>query len=110
MAVTLRDIAASANLSQPTVSRVLNNTHKQVGISDESAEKIRAIAKQLGYRPNMAARSIANGVFRNVVLIQGTREKTSDLPGHLQGAIHDVLAKSEYHLTLSRLSDSQLTD
>ncbi len=53
--VTIYDIAKQANVSAMTVSRVINNTGK---ISEKTREKVRAVMKELGYVPNMTARSL----------------------------------------------------
>ena len=55
--VTLKDIAARAGVSMMTVSRSLNG--RQDKVSSETAERIRAIAKEMGYVPNSSARSLA---------------------------------------------------
>jgi DNA-binding LacI/PurR family transcriptional regulator len=57
-AVTMRDVAQKANVSQSTVSRILGSTPSSVPISDETREKVMAIVKELGYQPNQYARSL----------------------------------------------------
>jgi DNA-binding LacI/PurR family transcriptional regulator len=57
--VTMRDVAQLAEVSQSTVSRVLSNSGPSgIPISDETAQRIREAVKQLGYYPNLAARSL----------------------------------------------------
>lgn len=56
--VTMRDIARATNLSQSTVSRVLNDTPTLVPIADETRERVIAMATALGYRPNPMARAL----------------------------------------------------
>ncbi len=53
--VTLEDVARAANVSSQTVSRVVNN-HPHV--SDTTRRRVQEIVRQLGYRPNRAARSL----------------------------------------------------
>ena len=53
--VTIKDIAKEAGVSAMAVSRVLSN---KGGISQETSERILAIAKKLNYRPNSIARSL----------------------------------------------------
>lgn len=53
--VTLKQIASQAGVSYQTVSKVLN---RQVRISKEKEEKIHNAARELGYRPNLIARSL----------------------------------------------------
>lgn len=50
-----------AGVVPSTVSLVLNGKSKQMRISDELAEKIKAIAKQTGYIPNQTAVSLRTG-------------------------------------------------
>jgi DNA-binding LacI/PurR family transcriptional regulator len=57
--VTMRDVAELAAVSQSTVSRVLSNTGSGgIPISEETAQRIHDAVKQLGYHPNLAARSL----------------------------------------------------
>jgi DNA-binding LacI/PurR family transcriptional regulator len=56
--VRMRDIAAVANVSQSTVSRVLNDAPTRVPIAAETRERVNQAAKQLGYRPNPLARGL----------------------------------------------------
>jgi DNA-binding LacI/PurR family transcriptional regulator len=52
---TIADIARSAGVSKSAVSYALNG---QQGISTATAERILAVANELGWRPNRAARSL----------------------------------------------------
>jgi LacI family transcriptional regulator len=52
---TLRDVANLAGVSIKTVSRVVNN---QGEISDATRQRVQAAIEQLGYRPNILARSL----------------------------------------------------
>jgi DNA-binding LacI/PurR family transcriptional regulator len=54
----MRDVATLAGVSQPTVSRVLNQKYTTIPISDETRMKVIAAIDALGYRPNMHARSL----------------------------------------------------
>jgi LacI family transcriptional regulator len=54
---TMKEIANKAGVSISTVSLVLNN-HDEGRVKAEIAENIRAIAEELGYRPNPLARSL----------------------------------------------------
>jgi LacI family transcriptional regulator len=56
--VTLRDVARESGFSPATVSIVLNNAPLARYIPAATKEKIRRAAKQLGYRPNLFARSL----------------------------------------------------
>ena len=53
---TIKEIAELAGVSRGTVDRVLNN---RGFVSKETAEKIRTIIRQLGYKPNRAGIALA---------------------------------------------------
>jgi LacI family transcriptional regulator len=55
---TMHDVAKLAGVSQPTVSRVLNETKTTIPVSEMTRKKVFAAVKALGYRPNMTARSL----------------------------------------------------
>lgn len=58
--MSLKQIAALTHTSVSTVSRVLNNTSPSCA-SKELQDKIWAAAKEIGYRPNQAARALKKG-------------------------------------------------
>lgn len=66
--VTTRDIARSLGISKATVGFVLNNTPGQT-ISEPTRQRVLAEAKRLGYRPHTAARALASGQSRIVLLV-----------------------------------------
>ncbi len=57
MHVTLKDVAQRAGVSPKTVSRVVNN---QGEISAETRVRVQSAIHELGYRPNILARSLVN--------------------------------------------------
>ncbi|KAF5029328.1 MAG: LacI family DNA-binding transcriptional regulator [Sphaerochaeta sp.] len=56
MAVTIRDIAKKAGVSRGTVDRVL---HNRKGVNEEVASRVRTIANELGFIPNLAGKALA---------------------------------------------------
>ncbi len=56
--VTMSDVAAAAGVAQSTVSRILNDTPAPISVSDETRERVRRIARELGYRPHPIARAL----------------------------------------------------
>jgi LacI family transcriptional regulator len=58
MMVTIRDVAGESGFSITTVSMVLNNGPAATRISGRTRTHIWKVAKRLGYRPNLFARSL----------------------------------------------------
>lgn len=58
MAVTLRDVAQRAGVSIKTVSNVV---HKRQYVKDSTRDIVQAAIDELGYRPNLSARSLRSG-------------------------------------------------
>ncbi len=58
-AVTLRDVALRAGVSAKTVSNVVHNVDSRV--SADTARRVRRVIAELGYRPNLSARSLRTG-------------------------------------------------
>jgi DNA-binding LacI/PurR family transcriptional regulator len=56
--VTLADVASNVGVSAKTVSNVVNQTG---WVSDEVRDRIQQAIRELGYRPNMAARQLRGG-------------------------------------------------
>jgi DNA-binding LacI/PurR family transcriptional regulator len=66
--VTAADVARSLGISRATVGFVLNDTPGQ-SISAPTRERVIAEAKRLGYRPHAAARALASGHSRIILLV-----------------------------------------
>jgi DNA-binding LacI/PurR family transcriptional regulator len=64
--VSLKDIAAACNVSTATVSKALNDLPD---ISQERKEYIRAKAKEMGYLPNLAARTLKTNHSYNIGIL-----------------------------------------
>lgn len=65
----MRDVARLAGVSQPTVSRVLNDSSTSVPISEETRQKVLEAVNALGYRPNMTARSLRTQQTKMIALL-----------------------------------------
>ncbi|MFI7292439.1 LacI family DNA-binding transcriptional regulator [Streptomyces sp. NPDC050121] len=65
---TSRDVAQAAGVSQAAVSLVLGDKWRG-RVSETTAERVRHAARELGYRPNLAARNLRLGHTRTVLLV-----------------------------------------
>ncbi|MFI9581795.1 LacI family DNA-binding transcriptional regulator [Streptomyces sp. NPDC052236] len=65
---TSRDVGRLAGVSQATVSLVLGDKWRG-RVSPRTAELVRDAARELGYRPNLAARSLRLGRTRTALLV-----------------------------------------
>ena len=66
MATTIYDIAQVTGMSHGTVSRALNDN---VRISQKTKQKVMTAARELGYRPTHAARSLKTGKTNTLGLV-----------------------------------------
>ncbi|WP_078606980.1 LacI family DNA-binding transcriptional regulator [Streptomyces flavidovirens] len=62
----MADVAQLAGVSSQTVSRVSNG---YAGVTEETRQQVLAAMKELGYRPNSAARALKRGEFRTIGVI-----------------------------------------
>jgi DNA-binding LacI/PurR family transcriptional regulator len=107
---TLLDIAERAGVSKDTAARVLRGEHKGVRAdAAHRARRVRRIAREMGYRPNAAARAVARGRFGGISLLK-SQGGHSPIPPDLIKGIQNALAPLDWHLTLDRLPESRATD
>ncbi|HST64734.1 MAG TPA: LacI family DNA-binding transcriptional regulator [Mycobacteriales bacterium] len=69
--MTLREVAQRAGVSPTTASFVLAG-RDDMRISAEARERVRQAASDLGYRPNLTARSLRTKVTRTIALVSDT--------------------------------------
>lgn len=55
MRTTIKEIASTLGVSPSTVSRALNN---MPGVTEEMRKKVRRLAREMGYKPSVAARNL----------------------------------------------------
>jgi len=67
--LSIKDIAKKANVSITTVSFILNGKAEKMRISQEMIIKVEKIIKELGFRPNLVARSLRTGNTKTIGLI-----------------------------------------
>ena len=63
---SMADVARLAGVSGQTVSRVANDRHN---VDAATRDRVLAAMRQVGYRPNSAARALRNGQFRSIGVI-----------------------------------------
>jgi LacI family transcriptional regulator len=66
VAPTIRDVARAVGVSQSTVSRALSMPEL---VNPATGVRVEAAARELGYRPNRAARELSTGRTGNIGLI-----------------------------------------
>ncbi|MFD1939020.1 MULTISPECIES: LacI family DNA-binding transcriptional regulator [Nonomuraea] len=66
MTVTIRDVARASGVHVSTVSRTFSAPHL---VNAETRTRVLAVADDLGYRPNRAARALTTGKTHNLGLI-----------------------------------------
>ena len=106
MKPSLKQIAAQAGFSFQAVSQALNGTGALKGAT---RSHILEVARRMGYRPNGFARAIRTGRFGNVGLLLSTVKLFSYLDDEFLDGVHDALSERNYHLTVSKLPDAELT-
>ena len=104
MAVTIRDVAREAGVSQATAARALAGYGY---VSGRARERVQAAAERLGYRPHHVARALASGSTMTVGLVVGDIENPF-FAGAARG-LADVLAEQDYTLLLAN-SDEDLEE
>jgi len=103
--VTSHDVARAAGVSRTTVSIVLNRSTSAV-IGDDTRKRVEAVAADLGYRPNSAARMLKSGVTETVGLVV-TESRSLSVDGYIPllfNGVGSVLRRKGYHLLLETLS------
>lgn len=67
--VTMRDVAKLANVSQSTVSRVLNRSTSTIPIGESTRVKVLDAVRKLGYYPNLHAGSLRGQKTRLIAMM-----------------------------------------
>lgn len=96
MSVTIKDIAKQAGVSYSTVSKALRNSPL---VKEDTKKKILSIAKELGYQPNVAARSLVSKKSWTVGVMWPTVERVA--PSTLITKINEEFEKHSYTTLVS---------
>ena len=99
--VTIADLARRLCLSQSAVSYALNGAP---GVSETTRERVRAMAREMGWRPSSAARSLRSRRSRAIgVVLTRHAEQLATEPFYyrLIAGLETVLSPRDYSLLLS---------
>ena len=96
--VTIQTVADAAGVSKKTVSRVLN---QESGVNPATRDRVLEAVKNLGFKPNVAARSLAGARSYSLALLYD--DPTSDYMAGIQGGVLDICRQHSYHLMLEPL-------
>ena len=84
-------VAKLSGVSPSTVSRILNNTAK---VSDSKKKTVLRVIEETGFRPNLAARTLAGGRAMSIGVL--TQYIDSPFYGEAIRGIEEVLASEDY--------------
>src|SRR4051794_33407113 len=108
MSVTIKEIARRTGLSIPTVGNVLGRSASRY--SADTRRRVLEACQELGYKPNASARAMRQGRFGCAALVLSRNKQShSHIPNGLLDGLDDALAQHDMHLTVSRLTDEELT-
>lgn len=95
---TLKTIAYITGLGVTTVSRAL---HDAPDIGQATKDRVRLVARQIGYRPNRAGVRLRTGRTNVISLILSVETEVLGLTAHLVSGLIEFLADSPYHLIVT---------
>lgn len=95
MAVTSRDVARLAGVSQPTVSRALRGDSR---VSLDTQRRVQEAAALLGYVPSEAGRALSSGRTRRIGLL--VTDLDNQFYSHIIAPTHVELERLGYQLML----------
>lgn len=96
---TLNDVATLVGVSASTVSRVLNDNTSIVPISEETRQKILSAVQELGYQPNMIARSLRTQRTQMIAVMIG--DITNAFYHPIVRAVQDLAIEHDYDVLIS---------
>jgi DNA-binding LacI/PurR family transcriptional regulator len=97
----MADIAVRAGVSRMAVSAVLMGTgNGRIGVSAQTADRIRQIAEELGYRPNAAAQQLAGK--RSGVIAVVAHDWKNFLAQRVLTWLHEAAEKDGFRILATR--------
>ena len=102
--VSMKDLAAACNVSIATVSKALNDQHD---VSAKTKEMVRRKAKELGYFPNSAAKTLKTNRSHNIGVLfvdEAQSGLTHDFFSNVLDSFKRTIELKDYDLTLINCS------
>jgi LacI family transcriptional regulator len=108
MSVTIYEIAERAGVSSSTVARILRGDVKESHRrSVETAQRIRRIANEMGYRPNLRARAFSRGRTHGIGLLYTDDAWIFEgMNTEVVNSLVRSLQRAGYHLVFAPIDDS----
>jgi DNA-binding LacI/PurR family transcriptional regulator len=107
MSVTIKEVAKLANVAPSTVSRVIANNPR---ISEATKRKVKMVMEELGYHPNLNARSLSSKATQTIGLVMPSSGdvvfQNPFFPTVLQG-ISEGVHEKKYALQMTTGSSEQ---
>jgi len=103
---TIKDVARVANVSQSTVSYILNKARASQRISEETKQRVWSVAEQLGYRLNPIGRALQRGYTSEVTLLIVTWNLATSHAATAM-AISRAAARRDFAVTVHVADDDQ---
>jgi LacI family transcriptional regulator len=107
---TMADIARQAGVSRTAVSFVLNNHASSASIPPETKERILEAAKQLSYRPNLAAQVLHTNQTHTIGFITDEIATTPHAVNIIRGAQDAAWAHGKLLLIVNTGADATVTE
>ncbi|MGF0538276.1 LacI family transcriptional regulator [Agrobacterium sp. ES01] len=101
---TLKTIAYMTGLGITTVSRALKDAPD---IGADTKERVRLVARQLGYQPNRAGVRLRTGKTNVIALVLSIDEEIMGFSSQMVFGISEALSGTPYHLILTPHSHSR---
>lgn len=101
-APNIRDVAKLAGVSYQTVSRVLN---EHPSIRDSTKQRVLDVIREIGYRPNQAARALVTSRSRTIGVL--TSQNAHYGPTTSVTAIEHAAREAGYRITVTSVASSE---
>lgn len=110
MGVTIKDVAKAAGTSVSTVSKVINGHYS---ISEETADRVRKVMKEMNYFPSASAQSIAKGTTKIVTMLTDLSPNTAFRNPHMfeiVAGLEETIRAKGYRLHLCGVNATNAYD